>query len=76
MTELLVIDVGSRRISAAVAIINEDGQIDVTGLGCVRSSGLKQGVIIQIDSVVDAFMINNLRSRSLSFCLDNFIQLI
>lgn len=54
MTELLVIDVGSRRISAAVAIINEDGQIDVTGLGCVRSSGLKQGVIIQIDSVVDA----------------------
>ena len=51
---LLVIDIGSSQIIAAVAEITEDRRIAVRGLGRARSGGLKQGVVIQIDSVVDA----------------------
>ena len=54
MGHLLVIDIGSSEIRAAVAEITEGRSILVCGLGRARSGGLKQGVVIQIDSVVEA----------------------
>lgn len=56
MSHLLVIDIGSSQITAAVAEITDDRRIVVRGLGRARSGGLKQGVVIQIDSVVDALV--------------------
>ncbi len=54
MSHLLVIDIGSSEIRAAVAEITEGRSISVCGLGRARSGGLKQGVVIQIESVVEA----------------------
>jgi len=56
VSHLLVIDIGSSQITAAVAEITDDRRIVVLGLGRARSGGLKQGVVIQIDSVVDALV--------------------
>ncbi|MEC8126271.1 MAG: cell division protein FtsA [Pseudomonadota bacterium] len=56
MSHLLVIDIGSSQITTAVAEITDDRRIVVRGLGRARSGGLKQGVVIQIDSVVDALV--------------------
>ena len=54
MNHMLVIDIGSSQITAAVAEITDARRIVVRGLGRARSGGLKQGVVIQIDSVVEA----------------------
>lgn len=54
MTHLLVVDIGSSQVRAAVAEMLDGRQIAVRGLGRARSNGLKQGVVIQIDSVVEA----------------------
>ena len=54
MSHLLVIDIGSSDIKAAVAKMTEDRSIVVCGIGRARSGGLKQGVVIQIESVVEA----------------------
>ena len=54
MNHILVIDIGSSQIAAAVAEITDARRIVVRGLGRARTGGLKQGVVIQIDSVVEA----------------------
>ena len=56
MSHLLVIDIGSSQITAAVAELSDNRRIVVRGLGRARSGGLKQGVVIQIDSVVEALL--------------------
>ena len=56
MSHLLVIDIGSSQITAAVAELSDNRRIVVRGLGRARSGGLKQGVVIQIDSVVEALV--------------------
>ena len=54
MTQLLVVDIGSSQVSAAVAEFVDDRRVAVRGLGRARSNGLKQGVVIEIESVVEA----------------------
>ena len=54
MSYLLVVDIGSSQIKAVVAEISDIGRIVTRGLGSARSGGLKQGVVIEIDSVVEA----------------------
>ena len=54
MSYLLVVDIGSSQIKAAIAEISDIGRIVTRGLGSARSGGLKQGVVIEIDSVVEA----------------------
>ena len=54
MSYVLAIDIGSSQVTAAVAELTGDRRIVVRGLGRARSNGLKQGVVIQIDSVVEA----------------------
>ena len=56
MSHLLVIDIGSSQSTAAVAELSDNRRIVVRGLGRARSGGLKQGVVIQIDSVVEALV--------------------
>ncbi|MGB1848752.1 MAG: hypothetical protein ACPHKJ_00960, partial [Litorivicinaceae bacterium] len=56
MSHILAIDIGSSQITAAVAEITDASQIVLLGLGRARSGGLKQGVVIQIDSVVEALV--------------------
>ncbi|MBU25192.1 MAG: cell division protein FtsA [Gammaproteobacteria bacterium] len=56
MSHLLAVDIGSSQIKAVVAEISDASQIVIRGLGRARSGGLKQGVVIEIDSVVEALM--------------------
>ncbi len=54
MSQLLVLDMGSSQMTAAVAELTDDRRIVVRGLGRARCKGLKQGVVIEIDTVVEA----------------------
>ena len=54
MSYLLVVDIGSSQIKAVVSEISDTGRMDIRGLGRAHSGGLKQGVVIEIDSVVEA----------------------
>lgn len=53
MNTVLAIDLGSSQITAAVADMGVDRRITVRGLGRARSTGMKQGVVIDIDAVVE-----------------------
>ena len=46
MSYLLVVDIGSSQIKAVIAEISDTGRIVTRGFGSARSSGLKQGVVI------------------------------
>ncbi len=54
MSHLLVIDIGSSEIKVAVGELTEAGSILLRGFARARSGGLKQGVVIQIESIVEA----------------------
>ena len=46
---VLAIDIGSNKICAIIADIDEDGEIQVSGSGISKSQGLKRGIITNID---------------------------
>lgn len=48
------LDIGTSKIVALVAEVNEDGTLELVGLGSHPSQGLKKGVVINIDSTVNA----------------------
>ncbi|OHC68568.1 MAG: cell division protein FtsA, partial [Rhodocyclales bacterium GWA2_65_20] len=53
--ELIVgLDIGTSKIVAIVAELNEEGRLAILGLGSQESSGLKKGVVINIESTVNA----------------------
>ncbi|MEE9321880.1 MAG: cell division protein FtsA [Granulosicoccus sp.] len=48
------LDIGTSKIVAIVAEIDEEGGVELIALGSHPSKGLKKGVVINIDSTVDA----------------------
>src|SRR5256885_803744 len=46
------LDIGTTKIAAVVGEIGADGGLDIIGVGTHPSSGLKKGVIVNIDSTV------------------------
>ena len=53
--ELIVgLDIGTSKITCVVAELKPDGRMDVIGLGTQPSSGLKKGVVVNIEATVDA----------------------
>ncbi|KAA0257864.1 cell division protein FtsA [Deferribacter autotrophicus] len=48
------LDIGTTKICAVVGKKNEVGSIDVIGVGTAPSTGLRKGVVINIDATVDA----------------------
>ncbi len=46
------LDIGTSKIVAIVAEIDEEGNVELVGLGSHPSQGLKKGVVINIDSTV------------------------
>ena len=54
-TDIIVaLDVGTSKIAAVVADVNADGQYEVIGLGGSASQGMKKGVVVNIESTVNA----------------------
>jgi len=54
-TDIIVaLDVGTSKIAAVVAEVNDGGQYEVIGLGSSASQGMKKGVVVNIESTVNA----------------------
>ncbi|MDE0283163.1 MAG: cell division protein FtsA [Gammaproteobacteria bacterium] len=53
MSNLIVgLDIGTSKVVAIVAEINDENEIEIIGLGSTRSRGLKKGVVVNIESTV------------------------
>jgi cell division protein FtsA len=48
------LDVGTTKICAVVGQIDDDGAIDIIGIGVHPSKGLRKGVVVNIDSTVES----------------------
>jgi len=48
------LDIGTSKVVAIVGEVNEDGGIDVIGIGSNPSRGLKKGVVVNIESTVQS----------------------
>ena len=46
------LDVGTTKICAIIGEVNEDGMLDIIGLGTAPSRGLRRGVVVNIDLTV------------------------
>ena len=51
---IIGLDIGTSKIVAIVAELNEEGQLAILGIGSQESRGLKRGVVIDIKETVDA----------------------
>jgi len=51
---IVALDIGTSKIVAIVAELNAAGQTDILGVGLHPSTGLKKGVVINIDTTVDS----------------------
>lgn len=53
--EMIVgLDIGTSKVVAIVGVIGADGQMEIVGTGMHRSSGMKKGVVVNIESTVSA----------------------
>lgn len=48
------LDIGTSKVVAIVGEINEEGQVEIVGLGTHPSRGLKKGVVVNIESTVQS----------------------
>ncbi|WP_229678814.1 MULTISPECIES: cell division protein FtsA [Silvimonas] len=48
------LDIGTSKVVAVVAEVQEDGSLNVVGLGSAASRGLKRGVVVDIEKTVSA----------------------
>lgn len=48
------LDIGTSKVVAIVGEISAEGQLEIVGIGSHRSSGLKKGVVVNIESTVQS----------------------
>lgn len=46
------LDIGTSKVVAIVGALGNDGELEIVGIGSARSSGLKKGVVVNIESTV------------------------
>jgi cell division protein FtsA len=51
---LIGLDIGTSKVVAVVGKTNEDGSMEVLGLGSSKSRGLKRGVVVNIETTVES----------------------
>ncbi len=53
--DLLVgLDIGTSKVVAIVAEVNDEGEVEIIGLGSHISRGMKKGIVVDIESIVQA----------------------
>ncbi len=53
--EIIVgLDIGTTKICAVVGLISESGQVEVVGIGTSESTGLRKGVVVNIEQTVQS----------------------
>ena len=54
-SELIVgLDIGTTKICAVVGVLAENGQVDIAGIGSSVSTGLRKGVVVNIEQTVQS----------------------
>ena len=54
-SEMIVgLDIGTSKVVAIVGAISAGGQIEIVGTGMHRATGMKKGVVVNIESTVSA----------------------
>ena len=48
------IDIGTSKIVALIAEINDNNELKIIGVGTEKSRGLKKGVVVNIESTVES----------------------
>jgi cell division protein FtsA len=48
------LDIGTSKVVAIVGSVNDDGQLEIVGIGSHPSRGLKKGVVVNIESTVQS----------------------
>nr|MDV3243074.1 cell division protein FtsA [Methylocaldum sp.] len=48
------LDIGTSKVACIVGEINEDGEIEVVGIGTHPSRGLKKGVVVNLETTVQS----------------------
>src|SRR5262249_55290215 len=51
---IVALDIGTSKVVAVVAELFPDGRIDIVGMGGHESKGLKKGVVVNIETTVNA----------------------
>jgi cell division protein FtsA len=55
LPEMIVgLDIGTSKVVAIVAEVNDEGEIEIIGLGSHPSNGMKKGVVVNIESMVQS----------------------
>ncbi|MFN9067958.1 MAG: cell division protein FtsA, partial [Bdellovibrionales bacterium] len=50
------IDIGSTKVSLAIAAVRPEGQLEIIGLGSAPNTGLKHGIIVNIEATTEAIV--------------------
>lgn len=51
---IVALDIGTSKIVALIGEVNEEGEIEIVGIGKHSSRGMKKGVVVNIDSTIEA----------------------
>jgi cell division protein FtsA len=52
--KIVALDIGTNKVAAIIANVNERGELEIVGIGTYQSKGLKKGVVVNIDSTVQS----------------------
>ena len=50
MNKIVALDIGTNKVAAIIANVNEREELEIIGIGTHQSRGLKKGVVVNIDS--------------------------
>ena len=62
------LDIGTSKIVAIVAEVLPEGRLEIIGMGQHPSRGLKKGVVVNIESTVNATLSRGMRASSAPHC--------
>ncbi|HHC74195.1 MAG TPA: cell division protein FtsA, partial [Thiothrix sp.] len=51
---IVALDIGTSKVVALIGEVNENGQLEVIGIGKTVSRGMKKGVVVNIESTIQA----------------------
>ncbi|RKX83449.1 MAG: cell division protein FtsA, partial [Spirochaetes bacterium] len=55
-TKIIGLDIGTTKVCTIIGQYNENGILEITGVGTTPSRGLRRGVVINIESTVKSVL--------------------
>ncbi len=62
------LDIGTSKVVAIIGEVTPEGEIDIIGVGCHPSRGLKKGVVVNIDSTVRSMQCAVEEAKAMAGC--------